>query len=107
MVGTAPKPATEPTGKMLRCRFGFHRWRDFRSADGEPYRKCTYCDKFLNTHKWERVQTRSEEAYRCRRCGKRRYGKLNDPNMGAMGAAAVAARSAISVVAAAGLAGDA
>ena len=41
--------------------------------------------RLLNSHKWERVQTRSEEAYRCRRCGKRRYGKLNDPNMGAMG----------------------
>ena len=43
-----------------------------------------YC-KLLNTHKWERVQTRSEEAYRCRRCGKRHYGKFNDPNMGAIG----------------------
>ena len=40
--------------------------------------------RLLNTHKWERVQTRSEEAYRCRRCGKRHYGKLHDPNMGAM-----------------------
>jgi hypothetical protein len=38
----------------------------------------------FDTHKWERVQTRPEEGYRCTRCGKRRYGRLNDPNMGAM-----------------------
>ena len=48
MVGTAPTPETTPTGKKMRCRFGFHRWRDFRSSDGEPYRKCAYCGKFLD-----------------------------------------------------------
>jgi hypothetical protein len=48
MEETAPKPATKPTGNTLRCRLGFHRWRDFRSVDGEPYRKCFYCGKFLD-----------------------------------------------------------
>jgi hypothetical protein len=36
----------------------------------------------LASHKWERVQTPSEEAYRCRRCGKRHYGKLHEPSRG-------------------------
>jgi hypothetical protein len=35
--------------KKLRCRLGFHRWADFRSEDGEPYRKCRDCGKFLDT----------------------------------------------------------
>ena len=51
MVGTAPKPATKPTRKKLRCRFGFNRWRDFRSVDGEPYRKCLYCGNFLGVQR--------------------------------------------------------
>jgi hypothetical protein len=48
MATTARKPESKPTGKRVRCRFGFHRWRDFRSADGEPYRKCAFCGKFLD-----------------------------------------------------------
>jgi hypothetical protein len=52
-------------------------------ADG-PLGSCVWF-RLLNTHKWERLQTRSEEAYRCRRCGKRYYGKIDDPEMGAMG----------------------
>ena len=40
--------------------------------------------RLLNSHKWERVQTRTEEAYKCKRCGMRRYGPLLDPNMGEM-----------------------
>ena len=31
--------------------------------------------RLLNNHKWVRMETSSEEAYRCRRCGKRHYGK--------------------------------
>jgi hypothetical protein len=31
--------------------------------------------RLLNTHKWVRMETWTEEAYRCRRCGKRHYGK--------------------------------
>jgi Prophage protein (DUF1660) len=40
--------------------------------------------RLLNNHKWERMQTAAEEAYQCRRCGKRHYGRLRDPNGGAM-----------------------
>jgi hypothetical protein len=36
----------------------------------------------LATHKWDRVQTREEEAYRCRRCGKRHYGRLREATHG-------------------------
>jgi hypothetical protein len=39
--------------------------------------------RVLNSHKWQRVQTASEEAYQCRRCGKRYFGKLKDPDLGA------------------------
>jgi hypothetical protein len=42
--------------------------------------------RFLNRHKWVRVQTAAEEAYRCRRCGKQYYGKLaDDPDFGSLG----------------------
>jgi hypothetical protein len=34
--------------KRLRCYLGFHRWVDHRSDDGQPYRKCRYCGKFLD-----------------------------------------------------------
>jgi len=41
--------------------------------------------RLLNRHKWVRIQTAEEEAYRCRRCGKRHYGKLReDPDYTAM-----------------------
>lgn len=31
--------------------------------------------RLLNSHKWVRMQTAKEEAYRCRRCGERHYGR--------------------------------
>ena len=34
--------------------------------------------RLLNGHKWERMQTRTEEAYKCRRCGKRHYGRVHE-----------------------------
>jgi hypothetical protein len=33
--------------------------------------------RVVSGHKWERVQTPQEEAYRCVRCGRRHYGKLS------------------------------
>jgi hypothetical protein len=36
--------------------------------------------RLLASHKWERVQTPSEETWRCRRCGKLHYGKLEEPS---------------------------
>lgn len=49
----------------------------------------------LATHKWQRLETLSEEAYQCRRCGKRRFGGagpgtpnvigFSGPDTGAMG----------------------
>jgi hypothetical protein len=72
MATTPRKPESKPTGKRVRCRFGFHRWRDFRSADDEPYRKCAFC---------ARSSTCSQSV------GSKADGPLglNDPNMGAMG----------------------
>lgn len=32
--------------------------------------------RLANGHKWVRVQTWIEEAYKCRRCGRRHYGPL-------------------------------
>jgi hypothetical protein len=44
--------------------------------------------RVVNRHKWERFETSMEEAYRCGRCGRRHYGKLNQaawaPYAGAM-----------------------
>jgi hypothetical protein len=37
--------------------------------------------RLLNNHKWVRMETRAEEAYRCRRCGKRHYGKLRESDL--------------------------
>jgi hypothetical protein len=34
--------------KKLRCYLGFHKWADFVNDDGEPYRKCRHCGKFLD-----------------------------------------------------------
>jgi hypothetical protein len=34
--------------KKLLCYLGFHRWADFVSENGEPYRRCRYCGKFLD-----------------------------------------------------------
>jgi hypothetical protein len=34
--------------KKLRCYLGFHRWVDHVSDDGQPYRKCRHCGKFLD-----------------------------------------------------------
>jgi hypothetical protein len=48
-----------------------------------PMRWAFVC-KLVNDHKWVRMQTPTEEAYRCRRCGKRHYGPIRDPNMSAM-----------------------
>jgi hypothetical protein len=31
--------------------------------------------RLLNSHKWVRLETPGEEAYECRRCGKRFFGK--------------------------------
>jgi DNA-directed RNA polymerase subunit RPC12/RpoP len=31
--------------------------------------------RLLASHKWVRLETSSEEAYRCSRCGKRHFGK--------------------------------
>ena len=36
--------------------------------------------RLLNDHKWERMRTR-EEAYRCRRCGKRHYGPIRETDV--------------------------
>jgi hypothetical protein len=33
--------------------------------------------RVVNRHKWKRFETPMEEAYRCVRCGRRHYGKLN------------------------------
>jgi hypothetical protein len=43
-----------------------------------------FISRLSNSHKWVRIETLSEEAYRCRRCGKRHYGKLKDPDMTAL-----------------------
>ena len=44
-------------------------------------RRGTVICRLLNSHKWARLQTRSEEAYECLRCGKRFFGKVGgDPN---------------------------
>lgn len=44
MATTAPKPETKPTGKTLRCRLGFHRWR--RSVnEGMAFKRCVRCGK--------------------------------------------------------------
>ena len=48
MATTAPKPETKPTGKRFRCYLGFHRMGEFRSADGDPYRKCLDCGRFVD-----------------------------------------------------------
>ena len=48
MATTAPKPETKPTGKRFRCYLGFHRMREFRSADGHPYRKFLDCGRFVD-----------------------------------------------------------
>ena len=48
MATTPRKPESKPTEKKVRRRFGFHRWREFGSADGEPYRKRAFCGKFLD-----------------------------------------------------------
>jgi hypothetical protein len=39
--------------------------------------------RLLNSHKWMRMQRVSEEAYECRRCGQRHFGKLirRDPGV--------------------------
>jgi hypothetical protein len=60
-----------------------------RLKESEPREMITahevgvFC-RLLNSHKWERMQTPTVEAYRCRRCGKRHYGPIRDPNMAAM-----------------------
>src|SRR4051812_41766980 len=43
--------------------------------------------RFLASHKWVRLETPGEEAYRCSRCGKRLFGKpvesrFDDPRIG-------------------------
>ena len=44
-------------------------------------RRGTFICRLLNSHKWDRLQTQSEEAYQCLRCGKRHFGKVGgDPN---------------------------
>jgi hypothetical protein len=38
--------------------------------------------RLFNSHKWVRIQTPTEEAYQCRRCGKRHFGKVDqDPDL--------------------------
>jgi hypothetical protein len=37
--------------------------------------------RLSNSDKWVRLETVSEEAYECRRCGKRYFGKLKDPDL--------------------------
>jgi len=34
--------------KRLRCYLGFHRMRTFQNDDGEPYRKCLDCGRFVD-----------------------------------------------------------
>ena len=40
--------------------------------------------RLLNDHKWVRMQTH-EEAYRCRRCGKRHYGPIRETDVSGPG----------------------
>jgi hypothetical protein len=49
MATTAPKPETRPTAKVGRilCSLHMHK-REFRSADGDPYRKCLDCGRFVD-----------------------------------------------------------
>jgi DNA-directed RNA polymerase subunit RPC12/RpoP len=37
--------------------------------------------RLTNNHKWVRLETASEEAYECKRCGKRYFGKPRDPDL--------------------------
>ncbi len=37
--------------------------------------------RLTNSHKWVRLETASEEAYECKRCGKRYFGKRKDPDL--------------------------
>jgi DNA-directed RNA polymerase subunit RPC12/RpoP len=37
--------------------------------------------RLFNSHKWVRLETAREEAYQCRRCGKRFFGKPGDPDL--------------------------
>ena len=58
------------------------RWRRRRRLGVS--RRGFFLGRLLNSHKWVRLQGLSEEGYRCRRCGKRRHGKLGDgPDFGA------------------------
>jgi hypothetical protein len=42
-----------------------------------------------NNHKWVRMETSAEEAYYCRRCGKRHFGKLREADLRAFTGGAV------------------
>ena len=48
MATTPRKRQSTASGKRLRCFLGFHRMREFRSADGDPYRKCLDCGRFVD-----------------------------------------------------------
>jgi DNA-directed RNA polymerase subunit RPC12/RpoP len=39
--------------------------------------------RLTNSHKWVRLETPSEEAYECKRCGKRFFGKRRDKRIDA------------------------
>jgi hypothetical protein len=41
--------------------------------------------RLLNHHKWVRMRRFSEEAYECRRCGERHFGKLSTRHPGLLG----------------------
>jgi hypothetical protein len=50
------------------------------SAVSTSGRKSLIC-RVTSNHKWVRLETASEEAYECKRCGKRYFGKLEDPDL--------------------------
>jgi hypothetical protein len=48
------------------------------TVDGRSRRVNGLLCRVLNSQKWQRMPHAPEEAYRCRRCGKRYYGKMKE-----------------------------